>query len=222
MLGIVTFVVLFLVLRIGRMKTAQKAGLLAALTVIALLNIDKINVERYETITNLENDYNLEEGGRWDTWKKGLIILMGRPLTGVGVNNFGMAIGNYRRDEGVLPKWQAAHSSVVQVVVEVGVIGGTLWILLVVGTAMTFWRLRRWTARPGLEYLPTVGGVLFVGFIAQLVSSSFLSMGYSVFFTVFFALSVSLKQIMATPAAAARMPAPGRAARRTLPATRLA
>jgi O-antigen ligase len=180
-------------LRIGHVKGVYKGVLLALLIGATLLNLDKINVERYETLTNLENDYNLEEGGRWDVWKKGFIILAGRPLTGVGPGNFGMAIGNYRRDEGEFPKWQAAHSSFVQVLVEVGVIGGGIWLTLLWSTAGTFWRLRK-RADPDGE-MAIWAGALFIGFVAQMISSAFLSMGYSIYYTLFFAIAVSLRHI---------------------------
>jgi O-antigen ligase len=195
MLGIVVFVLLFIIVRVGNLKAAHKALLLMLLVGAAVVNADKINFERYRTLTNLETDYNMEEGGRWDTWKKGLTILAGRPLTGVGADNFPMAIGNYRQALGVLPKWQAAHNSFIQVLVEVGVIGGILWLMLVTTTAKTFWRLRHRPSSSGRGEIAVWAGVLFVGFVAQLVSSLFISMGYSVFFTVFFAVAVALKQI---------------------------
>jgi O-antigen ligase len=195
MLGILTFVVLFASLRIGRVKGRHKVAVLAGLVLVAVLNVDKINVERYQTLTSLENDYNMEEGGRWDTWKKGLIILIGRPLTGVGAGNFSMAIGNYRAVEGVLPKWQTAHNSFIQVLVETGVIGGALWLMLVYSAAGTFWCLRKRDGPAAHGELATWASLLFVGFIAQLVSSMFISMGYSVFFTLFFAVAVALRRI---------------------------
>jgi O-antigen ligase len=199
LIGILTFVALFLMLRMGRVKGIHKGVLLALLMGTALLNVDKINIERYQTLTNLEGDYNLEEGGRWDVWKTGLTILAYRPLTGVGAGNFGMALGNYRRDEGELPKWQAAHSSFVQVLVELGVVGGTLWVLLLASTAGTFWRLR--IRDDPQDEVAIWSGALFMGFVAQVISSLFLSMGYSVYFTLFVAISVALKRLaIATPA----------------------
>jgi O-antigen ligase len=197
LIGILTFVALFMTLRIASVKGVYKGVLLVLLMGAVFLNVDKINVERYQTLTNLENDYNLEEGGRWDVWKKGLVILAGRPLTGVGSGNFGMAIGNYRRDEGELPKWQAAHSSFIQILVEVGLIGGILWIVLITETGRTFWRLRR-RGPPGHDDLTVWAGVLFMGFVAQVVSSLFLSMGYSIYFTLFFAVAASLRQLAST------------------------
>jgi O-antigen ligase len=196
LLGILTFGLLFLALRSGRVKAFHKGLLLALLVAATLLNADKINVERYQTLTNLENDYNLEEGGRWDVWKTGLIILMGRPLTGVGANNFAMAIGNYRLEQGVLPKWQAPHNSLVQVMVEIGIVGGCLWFFLVVMAAKTFWSIRK--QHHANQELKVWTTVLFIGFVSQFVSSLFLTMGYSIFLTLFLAVSVSLRLIAAT------------------------
>jgi O-antigen ligase len=119
-----------------------------------------------------------------------------------------MAIGYYRRDLGVLPKWQTAHNSFIQVLVETGVIGGALWLMLVYATARTFWWLRKRNGPAADSELATWAGVLFAGFIAQLVPSMFISMGYSVFFTLFFAVAVALKRIGdASPQSAAVSPA---------------
>jgi hypothetical protein len=59
----------------------------------------------------------------------------------------------------------------------------------------TFRRLRQRRDPTGTDELPLWGGALFVGFAAQLVSAFFLTMGYSIFFTLFFAVAASLRQM---------------------------
>jgi O-antigen ligase len=199
MLGIVTFVLLFVTLRTGRVRIVHKAILLALVIGAAALNADKINFDRYRTLTNLEDDYNLEEGGRWDVWKTGAQILLEYPLTGVGAGNFGMAIGNRRMALGETPRWQAPHNSVVQVFVELGVVSGALWVMLVGSTVRTLWRLRKQdhsaNADPARSEVAVWSNLLLIGFVAQFVCSLFLSMGYSVFFPLFFAAAVVLSRI---------------------------
>jgi O-antigen ligase len=199
MVGLLTFAVLFILLRIGNLKGAHKGLLLALLIAAVLLNLDKINVERYQTLTNLEDDYNLEgEGGRWDIWTKAVHILARRPFTGVGANNFPMAMGNYRLEVGVVPKWQNAHNAVVQILVEIGVIGGAFWVLLVIATAKTFWQFRTGSNNSKDDPISLWASLLFVGFIAQFVSSLFLSMGYSTYYTLFVAIATAFPQIAGT------------------------
>jgi O-antigen ligase len=130
-----------------------------------------------------------------DVWRKGWTIFTEYPLTGVGANNLSMAIGNLRKDLGVLPFWQTAHSSWVQILVEIGIFGMVLWAILLASTVGTLWRLRRLDGSSGTNEIGIWAGVLLVGFLGQLVSSSFLSMGYSILFTLFFAVAVALRQI---------------------------
>jgi O-antigen ligase len=196
MLGLLTFILLFLSLRLGSVTAVHKTALLAVLVVAALLNIEKINVERYLTLTNLGEDYNLsDEWGRKDVWKNGLLIFLRDPLTGVGPNNFAQAIGESRKARGLVEKWQAPHNSFVQILVETGIFGAVAFGLLISACLRTFWRLHHLKDPTGTDELPLWGGALFVGFVGQLVSAFFLTMGYSVFFTLFFAISTSLRLI---------------------------
>lgn len=200
LLGLVTFLVLFLCLRVSRVSKAFKTALLAIMLVGAYANADKINLERYQTLGSLEDDYNLAEGGRVDTWKRGMREFWGNPLTGVGVNSFAPAVGWQRAAEGGFGKWQTAHSVYVQVLVETGIIGGTAYFLLIIIAVRTFNRLRRAAASlpdPELAVLP---GILLVSFGAQLVAAMFLSQAYSMFFTLAFALSGALNLMTANAA----------------------
>ena len=196
LLGYLTFVLLFLNLRIGILKPIHKILLLAVVAGALVMNADKINTDRFWTLTNIQSDYNYaEEWGRTDVWKNGFVMFLQDPLTGVGANNFSMAIARRRESFGLLPKWQAPHNSFVQILTEIGIVGFVAWVMLLYASAKTFWQVRK--GRGGAESgeLAVWAGVLFAGFIAQLVSASFLTMGYSIFFTVFFAIAVALRQI---------------------------
>ncbi len=209
LLGLMTFILLFLCLRVSTVSKAFKTVVMAVLLVGAFVNSDKINLERYSTLGSLEDDYNLAEGGRVDTWKRGMREFWANPITGVGVNSFAPAVGWQRAAEGGFMKWQTAHSVYVQVLVETGIFGGTAYFLLIIVAVRTFNRLRRSAASlpdPELAVLP---GILLVSFGAQLVAAMFLSQAYSMFFTLAFALSGALNLMTAdatTPAAAVAPP----------------
>jgi O-antigen ligase len=191
LLGLTTFLLLFLVLRVSRVSKGFKTVMLGALIVGAITNADKINIERYQTLGSLEEDYNFAEGGRVDIWTRGFILFLENPLTGVGVNGFAKALAEQRAAEGLFGKWVTAHNAYLQVLTETGIVGGTAFLLLIITSLLTFNRLRRTppASMPGLGALP---GILLVGFGAQLVSASFLSQGYSMFFTMAFAFSAAL------------------------------
>jgi len=203
LLGLMTFLLLFLCLRVSTVSKAFKTAMVVVLMVGAVWNVDKINVERYQTLGSLEDDYNLAEGGRVDIWKRGMREFRENPLLGVGVNGFAPAVGWQRAYEGVYGKWQTAHSVYVQVLVETGIVGGTAFLLLIITSLRTFNRLRRSAASLPDRELAVLPGILLVAFGAQLVAAMFLSQAYSMFFTLVFALSGALNMIAATSAAPA-------------------
>jgi O-antigen ligase len=198
LLGLLTFLLLFLFVRVPGFGKPVKTIMVVAVIVLAAANASKINIERYLTLTSLEGDYNFEEMGREDIWKRGLRLFLQHPLTGVGVNSFSPAIGTQRAADGVIPRWQEAHNAYVQILAETGIFGATTFFLLVVGCIKTYTRLRRSRnsfTEPDFAALP---GVLLIGFIAQLVTATFLSQGYSMFFTMSFAMSAVLNRIAPT------------------------
>jgi O-antigen ligase len=201
-LGLLTFLGLFLCLRVGKVRKSFKAVMAVAIVVAAVANVDKINTDRFMTITSLEGDYNFAEGGRADLWTRGWRLFLRHPLTGVGVNGFAPAIGRMRVEENSsLRKWQVAHSAYITVLTETGIIGSVSFLLLVLGCLKTFNRLRRPSASQPDHDLASLAGLLLMGFAAQLVAALFLTQAYSTFFTLAFALSAILRRIAATPAA---------------------
>jgi len=74
---------------------------------------------RMSTIINYQDDYNVtESAGRIAVWKRGIGIMMAKPLLGVGVSNFYTAEGYSHNEVG--GKWSAAHNSFVEIGVDLG------------------------------------------------------------------------------------------------------
>ncbi len=179
-----------------------------AIAAIVMLASGSLNVERYGTLTNLESDYNVsDEFGRFQIWKRGAPLLAENPFTGTGVSCFPIAIGYLRADIGEIPKWQVAHSSYVQVAVETGIVGIGLFFALIASSLRTLFRCSR--ARSCDGQLRTIAALLIVAFVGHLVAAFFLTQGYSVFFTLFFAFSTILGGLSAPHEAVAARPAGG-------------
>ena len=201
LLGLLAFLLLFLWLHVPTVSKSFKGVLLAILIVGAFANADKINIQRYQTLGSLENDYNLQgDGGRVDTWKRGIRLFLDDPLTGVGVGGFGKAIGEQRLIDGDVPRWQTAHNAYILVLTETGIVGAAAFLLLIVTSVRTFNRLRRVAGSLPDRELAVLPGFLLVSFGAQLVAALFLSQAYSMFFTLAFALSAALNRLTANAA----------------------
>ena len=197
-LGLATFALLILILRVGTVSRGYRLVGFMLLASVVLTQLPKIDVDRYRTIGAIEGDYNATEFGRIGIWKRGLRGFVENPLVGVGVGGFGQMIGESRRRDGVQFRWQTAHNAFLQVSVETGIVGGAAFLLLIGASMRTFRRLSR-SSGSGQFRLEVFGAVLVAGFAAQLVTAFFLSMAYSILFTLVFALSTALKQIAFVP-----------------------
>jgi O-antigen ligase len=196
-LGLMILGLFFLFLPIPGVKKSYKVLVTMLFIAVAIMNIHKINMERYQTLGELEQDYNLtDEFGRIQIWKRGLQLFFENPITGVGVAGFNEGIGIMReRDNLPSQTWQTAHNSYIQVMVETGIFGITVFIYLIGKCVKTFNQFRKRREASVEKDFSTISGILLIGFIAQLVTAFFLSQGYSASFTLFFALSASLNGI---------------------------
>lgn len=149
--------------------------------------------ELMRTILNPQEDYNWSgnsERGRMDVWKRGVGYMLNRPLSGVGVSNFGVAEGRSelnkeRVAQGKGWAWAAPHNSFVQVGTETGVTGLLLMIWLIYATYTGLRRIRD-RGRNGRRGPPSresaLAGALMTALVGYIVAGFFLSQGYSPFF----------------------------------------
>jgi O-antigen ligase len=206
--GIVAFGAVLLMLLLTRtigFGLARKVFLMVLLASSAFLMKDKINVDRYLTLFDLSSDYNVTtEGGRTMLWNEGLELSLAHPVTGVGVHCFAFANDRARRLAGqTFLYWQDVHNSYLQVAAEVGLIGFALYLLIHLRSLRTFFRLSRSRPQsPESAELGALSGLMLLGFTGLMISGFFLSQGYSIFSTLFFALAASLERLQSQPSAA--------------------
>jgi len=197
MLGLIALVGFFLLTRIDHIRRSHKSILVMAGFILLLFIGAKINVDRYLTLTSIESDYNIsDEFGRGQLWKRALGLIVSNPLTGVGVECSPMAIGYAREALGIIPKWQVLHNSYLQVATETGVVGFVVFVSLIGRSLRIFWETKSFTgSSKESSEIRMIAGLAYLGFIGHLITALFLSQGYSMFFTLFFALSVTLRQL---------------------------
>lgn len=209
LLGLFVILTLALFTQMGSMRVRYKFGLILVTVLIVALNFERLNIQRYLTLADIGSDYNVtEETGRLEVWRKGYELFLANPITGVGVRCFPMAIGYLREKQNVLPVWQATHNSYLQVAVETGIPGLILFLWLIVGCLRNFLRCRTIEPTGALdadgEQFRTVSGLMQLAFVGHLVSAFFLSQGYSLLFTLFFAMSAVMRQLVVTTAGVER------------------
>ena len=150
---------------------------------------------RYSTILNPESDYNyFDESGRLAIWERGIDLMASNPVTGVGVGCFDEAIGEVRKAEGLLPRWQAAHNAFIQIGAETGILGLVLFIAMIVNAFIGFVRVKRSDASIDLTKIAEMG---FIGLIGHVASIIFLSQAYSPYWVFYMVLPFVLLKLSA-------------------------
>lgn len=137
---------------------------------------------RFAIIGSEEDDYNVNAySGRWQIWQRGIKYFAQDPVLGVGVGGFPTREGLQLEENGMRGKWSAAHNSYVQAFAELGVIGGVLFVsLLVTSVRRLVPVFRQASPVTGIPHPEYIGAV-----VAFASSAFFLSHAY---FWGFFAL----------------------------------
>jgi O-antigen ligase len=135
--------------------------------------------ERTETLFALEDDYNMsEETGRMHIWTRGLGYAIDYPITGVGMQNFAIAEGEFFARTSTREAWRPAHNTYVQGYAEFGLVGGTLLMAILAVAARRaylLWRRRQPASVSSLGRRPE----LLASFAAFCLAALFLSHAYS-------------------------------------------
>ena len=169
--------------------------LVLAMTVIVVLLSFNMLSERYRTILDVQDDYNVTaETGRITIWKIGLRLMMAKPLTGVGMNRFNEGVGRDREARGLLStQWQAPHNSIVQVGAETGVFGLLLFCVMSFNVFNITGKIRD---NSRSEKLIRIAEMTRAGFIGHIVSAMFLGQAYSVYWIFYIILSAVLQRLL--------------------------
>jgi O-antigen ligase len=180
--------------------TKLLVGLMLAAS--GFLMAGRIDVDRYLSLTNLSSDYNLSsEGGRLVLWKAAIGLSLANPFTGVGVDCFSWAHYLARVDIGdSYRRYHSVHNSFLQIAAEVGLIGFTIYMLIVVRSLLTFFRSSRILSQsPSAETaeIGALSGYMLLGFVGLLLSGFFLSQGYSMLMTLYFGLAAVMGRLQA-------------------------
>jgi O-antigen ligase len=178
------------------MKWSTKVISILLLVIFVTLNYSKIDLSRYETLKDVNEDYNMwDETGRINIWKIGMRAMLANPLTGVGVGCFNEAVGRDRARRGVPTQyWQAPHNMLVQIGAETGVIGLALFMLI---SLKAYLILRKAWKKGHSKDLVRIGEMGRIAFAGLFISGLFLSQAYSIYWAFFVALSAVVSRLQA-------------------------
>jgi O-antigen ligase len=162
----------------------------------------------------LERMTNLDESGsgRAELWEVGFRVYDERPLTGVGVNNFGIVAGRHVREAGALDRVdliendrRLLHNVYLQVLVENGAIGLGLLVIVLGGCMLAAGAAARRFDAAGDRTLGVLARAVLVSQASLAVVSMFVSNGVDRRLWVLLALGPAVLTIArATAPAAAR------------------
>jgi O-antigen ligase len=216
-------VVSMVVLAVGLAATQSRGGLLAAV-VAALASLIVFKRHRgsvaicltivaavagvwFATTPGALNRVTSIDGGgngRSDLWKVAWRIASAHPINGVGLDNFTFQEKRFVRRSGPLTsvnliseKPHVVHSLYLQALAELGVVGLTLLVVVMVGcVAATGRAIRRFDAREQSQ-MATLARALLIAQLSILVAQVFLSDGDDQRFWLLFALGPVLATLAA-------------------------
>jgi putative inorganic carbon (hco3(-)) transporter len=203
-LALGAIVLILFLRRTGGIGKGQKIALALAILGVWVLMMDRIDVRRYLSLTDISSDYNISsEGGRLELWEAAVELIVANPVTGVGVNCFTWShyLTRVAAGDTYLAE-HAVHNSFLQIAAEVGLFGFAVYVLISARSLLTFLRTSRAESRPQSSEsteMRALASLMLLGYVGLLVSGFFLSQGYSIFTTLYFALATSLTRIQAEP-----------------------
>lgn len=176
-------------------KSKIKTLIITALAMLAIFTFSpEESKERFATMIKPQTEYDQNYGDRKQIWKRGVQIVLGSPLLGAGLGNYGIADGNVKE----IGQWKTAHNSYLQIAVELGVIGFILFVMLTVGT---FFKIRN--ARLALDDMQSpsplawiVKGIeLFM--VSFIITAFFLSQAYNPQLYFIIAMVIAAQKMLA-------------------------
>lgn len=185
----------------SREKTWVVIALVLAVAIVPLLPQGYLH--RIDTITNIQADQTGSAGQRWDLTRAALIFVVNHPLIGAGLGMNQLAV-----NEILGPIWHDVHNVYLEYAVDLGWVGFTLFLVLLLTCIQSAARVRdRSASLPELSTLSALAEAIRIALTTFAVAALFSPVAYSFYFYYFAGLAVALPTVYSTRALAA----PGRA-----------
>lgn len=218
----IIILLLLMLLIFGVIKTGSRGGLLALMIAILQIffsshfvknKMNKLMIllivcavlfspiadtvrERWEVVITGE-DYNISTtdshtGGRLAIWRSGLAIFRDNFITGVGIGNVTVAMGNKYGDTG----WRTSHNAFLQISLELGIFGLLIYLSIlkhIWNNCSSILKIPRNTAQYPYEMRANLAKSTQISLASYIVAAFFLSQAYSVIIPFLIAFSSGLR-----------------------------
>jgi O-antigen ligase len=135
----------FMALSLGRVKPSTRVAFLLAVIAGPALALPYLSLEKLERIASTSDEVgDASFGGREAVWGEGFELLASQPWLGIGSGGFTTAAVETRK---------APHNFAVAILVEIGIIGFSLFMAVIAATAIGALAQERWLRRLWLTLL---------------------------------------------------------------------
>lgn len=195
MAGILTIVAFLKVSFANKFKILAVAALAG---VVGLLTIDKVALERYQTMFD-DSDGSLAAASARESaesrkylLKEGIELTLKHPLFGVGMGVFPVAASELSVSRGEHPLWLVSHNSYIQVSSETGFVGFFLMLGIFGVCFSLIFKLDRTAKRLDLKELRSMSLCLLLSFVALSIDYFFDAAAYNMYMPMAAGLSTAL------------------------------
>ncbi|MBA3263643.1 MAG: O-antigen ligase family protein [Thermoleophilaceae bacterium] len=151
--------------------------------------------------------------GRLDIWTVGWRMVEGAPLQGVGAGNFTVVSIHYLlepgallRDDFIVDVPKVAHNTYLEVLAELGIVGLTLFLIVIVFSIACAVRAARYAEQIGDAQMDIIARAVVVALVALLAAYAFISREYSKQLWLLLALCPVLLEIVRANGRSAQPP----------------
>jgi O-antigen ligase len=179
--GLVGLIIVIIFAAFTKVQGFSKKRLIVLTVIMGIFFIMQVGTNYKERISTIFEDVSsLQAGsGRMMIWKRALVIASDHPILGVGPNCFSSAYGDYLEHdrfkgdiwrEASTGKWNVAHNSFLQVLVDMGIPGFLIFMVIIIYTFRNFRQLKIFysegKASRRLESQVTALEMALVGYLA--------------------------------------------------------
>jgi putative inorganic carbon (hco3(-)) transporter len=129
------------------------------------------------------------------------VMLMDRPLTGVGLNNFSYLYQDYTKTLGLAPSAtnRSPHNLYLEVAAETGVIGLTVFLIMVVLAMRSILYARKRFIAAGMEEYANLATGFAIAFAGYLLAALFVHAAYPRYFYLLIGIAFALPNLFPDP-----------------------